>query len=89
MGTRTRTKTRGLVSHTTPYSSYLSIEERLKKKFDRGTISTEELRRLVTFTVVSRNTRIYKEVKIFGEWQPLHKLHIDISILISENFELR
>lgn len=41
---RQRTKTLALCSHTTPSNSYMSKEEVLKKKFQSGNISAEELR---------------------------------------------
>lgn len=90
MRTRTRTKTAGLVSHTTPVASYMSEESILRKKFDKGTITTEELRKLASFMAVrKKSSPKYTEAKVFGIWVSIVKLGLSIDILISENFELR
>ena len=89
MQTRKRTKTSGLVSHTTPNGSYPSEESKLRAKFNKGTITKEELRKLASFIVICKKERPFTEAKVFGEWTPISKLGLSIDFLKKENFELR
>ena len=90
MKERKRTKTSGLVSHTTPNGSYPSEESKLRKKFELGTITKEEMRKLASFIVVAKKkvqTINPKEVKIWGKWTPIGNM--DVEMLKSQNFEMR
>ena len=89
MGTRVRTKTAGLVSHTTPVASYMSEESILKKKFNKGTITKEELKKLAAFIAIKKKEKPVTKAKIFGIWTPIAKLNLSVEFLKSENFELR
>lgn len=89
---RPRTKTNGLVSHASPNGrAYTGEEERLRKKFERGTITKEEQRKLASFMVIkkSKPSVEYTEVLIFGQWSSISKLGLDVEILIKEGFNLR
>lgn len=88
---RKRTKISGLVSHTTPNSSYPSEESKLQAKFNKGTITKDELRRLASFMVVKRSKPSvgYTEVLIFDKWSSISKLGLDVNMLIKEEFNLR
>ena len=90
MKERKRTKTSGLVSHTTPNGSYPSEESKLRKKFELGTITKEEMRKLASFIVVAKKkvqTITPKEVKSWGKWTPIGNM--DVEMLKSQNFEMR
>jgi hypothetical protein len=89
MQTRKRTKTSGLVSHTTPNGSYPSEESKLQAKFDKGTITKDELKKLASFMVVRKKKTAPTEVKIFGTWTPISRLNLSVTYLRSQNFELR
>lgn len=89
MRVRKRTKTSGLVSHTTPNGSYPSEESKLQAKFNKGTITQEELRKLASFMVIRKKQATPTEVKIFGTWTPISRLNLSIGFLKSQNFELR
>lgn len=87
---RMRTKMNNLISHTTlDGKSYCSEQTKLRAKFNKGIITSEELRKLASFTLIQRRTIQYTEVKIFGKWQSINKLGLSLNLLISENFELR
>lgn len=86
---RKRTKTSGLVSHTTPNGSYPSEESKLQAKFNKGTITKDELKKLASFMVVRKKKTTPTEVKIFGTWTPISRLNLSVSYLRSQNFELR
>lgn len=90
---RSRTKTNGLISHATPDGrAYTGEEERLRKKFEKGTITKEEQYKLASFMAVKKSNKpsvYYTEVLIFGKWSSISKLGLDINILIKEGFNLR
>lgn len=86
---RKRTKTSGLVSHTTPNGSYPSEESKLLAKFDKGIITKDELKKLASFMVIRKKKVTPTEVKIFGTWTPISRLNLSVNYLRSQNFELR
>jgi len=90
---RPRTKTNGLVSHASPNGrAYTGEEEKLRKKFERGTITKEEQYKLASFMAVKKSNKLsvqYTEVLIFGKWSSISKLGLDINVLIKEGFNLR
>lgn len=89
---RPRTKTNGLVSHASPNGrAYTGEEEKLRKKFERGTITKEEQYKLASFMAVKRSKPSvgYTEVLIFGKWSSISKLGLDVNMLIKEGFNLR
>ena len=90
---RQRTKTNGLVSHASPNGrAYTGEEEKLRKKFERGTITKEEQYKLASFMAVKKSNKLsvqYTEVLIFGKWSSISKLGLDINVLIKEGFNLR
>ena len=75
--------------HSTPDGSYPSEESKLRVKFNKGTITKEELRRLASFTTVKKKKETVTEAKIFGAWTSIEKLGISIELLKQENVELR
>lgn len=89
---RRRVKMTGLLYHSTPNGIlHRSEEAELKVKFDKGTITKDELHKLAGFMAVAKRDKNghkkYTEVKIFGKWEPIEKY--DIDILIAQNFQLR
>ena len=63
---RKRTRMCGLCSHTTPDgNSYMGQEEILRKKFNKGNITKEELR---AYCFMSKGSH-YKEITVNGELQ--------------------
>lgn len=51
---RKRTKISGLVSHATPEALYMGEVEKLKRKFNKGTITEPELRKYVSFLMLEK-----------------------------------
>jgi hypothetical protein len=90
---RPRTKTNGLVSHASPNGrAYTGEEEKLRKKFERGTITKEEQYKLASFMAVKKSNKLsvqYTEVLIFGKWSSISKLGLDVNMLVKEGFNLR
>lgn len=90
---RPRTKTNGLVSHASPNGrAYTGEEERLRKKFEKGTITKEEQYKLASFMAVKKSNKSsvqYTEVLIFGKWSSISKLGLDVNMLVKEGFNLR
>lgn len=64
---RQRTKMVALCSHTTPTNSYMSREEILKKKFQSGNITTEELKEYAAIKAASNKAPISVTVFIWGK----------------------
>lgn len=87
---RQRVKMVGLISHTSPTHSIMSEESILRVKFNRGTITKEELRKLANYTVHYKEKRVtvYAQVKIFGQWMPISK-NISIEEYQRQGFALR
>lgn len=90
---RPRTKTNGLVSHASPNGrAYTGEEEKLRKKFEKGTITKEEQYKLASFMAVKKSNKSsvqYTEVLIFGKWSSISKLGLDVNMLVKEGFNLR
>lgn len=90
---RPRTKTNGLISHASPNGrAYTGEEERLRKKFEDGTITKEEQYKLASFMAVKKSNKPsmeYTEVLIFGKWSSISKLGLDVNMLVREGFNLR
>lgn len=90
---RQRTKTNGLISHATPDGrAFTGEEERLLKKFEKGTITKEEQYKLASFMAVKKSNKSsvqYTEVLIFGKWSSISKLGLDVNMLVKEGFNLR
>ena len=88
---RQRTRTSGLVSHATPNGKLaMSEENKLTIKFNKGTISKDELKKLAVFmSIRKKSPKMFTEVQIFGTWTSIKALNLDINILIQENFKLR
>jgi hypothetical protein len=72
MKKRTRTNMRGLVSHSTPEYSRMSEESILRKKFQNGDITKEELRKLASFMVITK-PKVEVEVEIKVKMQYIEK----------------
>jgi hypothetical protein len=90
---RQRTKTNGLISHASPNGrACIGEEEKLRKKFINGVITTEEQYKLASFMAVKKSNKPsvqYTEVLIFGKWSSISKLGLDVNMLVKEGFNLR
>lgn len=83
-----RIKITGLVSHTTPTKSIMSEESKLRSKFEKGVITSDELRRYTSFVMIVKKQKP-TEVRIFGIWKSIAKLGLDVDTLIKQGYTLR